>query len=342
MKALSILPEYTMEIFMGEKIIEYRTWQTDYRGDLLICSSSKKQPGYVCGYAFFVVPLLDIKPDEEPAYTDSGKTVTQYDWILGKPKAIRPIPVKGKLHLYDVDDSLIQYIDGGDIGALKTEEEAAEFRAKYILQYLDPLAFHKNDGKTGVCIRMEPVFLPKWQPKTAKSKTDKDMPVSELADYLLLFDPNPPTTVEYCRKYTDMNSNLRYPSQKACTVYWLNGKEVEELPSIKAVYDGIASVFGLLWFAEALGETPNTLKAAMSAAVAAKENATSGICDAFRQFVPFERIKTLIHHPENWQIDPALTMLVEYKQKDRVPYISKGCKTDFMRILRQEGIYFDN
>ena len=65
MKALSIYPEPVMEIFLGYKTIEYRTWQTDYRGDLLICAGSKKQPGYVNGYAYFVVPLLDIRPEEE-------------------------------------------------------------------------------------------------------------------------------------------------------------------------------------------------------------------------------------------------------------------------------------
>ena len=100
---------------------------------------------------------------------------------------------------------MIQYIDSGDIGALKTEEEAAEFRAKFIQEFLDPLVYHKNDGKTDVSNRMEPVFLPKWQPKTAKSRTDKDMPVSELADHLLLFYPYPPTTVEYSRNYADMD-----------------------------------------------------------------------------------------------------------------------------------------
>ena len=36
MKALSIRPEYTFDIFMGEQTYEERTWQTDYRGDLLI------------------------------------------------------------------------------------------------------------------------------------------------------------------------------------------------------------------------------------------------------------------------------------------------------------------
>ena len=72
MKALSIHPTYTMDIFMGEKNIEYRTWSTDYRGDLLICASSQKEPGYVCGYAFMVVPLLDIREAEEEGSAASG------------------------------------------------------------------------------------------------------------------------------------------------------------------------------------------------------------------------------------------------------------------------------
>ena len=49
---------------MGDKTIEYRTWQTDYRGDLLICAGAKKEVGYVNGYAYFVVSLLDVRPSE--------------------------------------------------------------------------------------------------------------------------------------------------------------------------------------------------------------------------------------------------------------------------------------
>lgn len=150
MKALSILPEFTLDIFMGEKAVEYRTWQTDYRGDLLVCASSKKRPGYVCGYAFLVVPLLEIRAEEQPVYSDDGKPLTQYDWILGAPKLIKPIPVKGKLHLFDVDDALIEYVDGGDLGAYASKEEADAFRTGYMQQYLEPLACKTKDGGEGL------------------------------------------------------------------------------------------------------------------------------------------------------------------------------------------------
>ena len=40
MKALSIIPWYAMDILEGYKTVECRTWKTNYRGPILICSSS--------------------------------------------------------------------------------------------------------------------------------------------------------------------------------------------------------------------------------------------------------------------------------------------------------------
>lgn len=158
MKALSVRPEYTFDIFMGEQTFEERTWKTDHRGDLLICASAKKEPGYVNGYAYFVVSLLDIQPSKEDWFDENGKRVTMYQWALGKPRAIEPIPVKGKLHLYDVDDALIHYVDGGDLGAYATPEEANAFIDAYIKKYLDPLAY--NPKKTRKSKSTEEEALP--------------------------------------------------------------------------------------------------------------------------------------------------------------------------------------
>lgn len=41
MKALSIHPEYAMNIIKGLKTIEVRSWTTKYRGDMLICATAK-------------------------------------------------------------------------------------------------------------------------------------------------------------------------------------------------------------------------------------------------------------------------------------------------------------
>ena len=93
MKALSIWPEYATEIAKGEKTEEYRVWQTDYRGDLLICSSAKKQKGFLSGHALCIVTLVDIDELIDDTYA----------WILENPRMIKPIPLKGQLHLWDYD-----------------------------------------------------------------------------------------------------------------------------------------------------------------------------------------------------------------------------------------------
>lgn len=105
MKALSIHPEYAMEILLGTKIEEYRTWTTKYRGDLLICNSAKKTHGAVAGYALCVAKITGIREinDENGHY---------YGWQIAPFKAggsywIMPLRVKGQLRLFNVDDQLI-------------------------------------------------------------------------------------------------------------------------------------------------------------------------------------------------------------------------------------------
>ena len=101
MKALSLHPMYAAEIAVGDKPEEYRTWKTDYRGDLLICASTYKDDWfYPRGCALCVVNLYDIKWSEE---NDC------YAWQIKDIRPIVPFPVKGKLHLYDVDDKLIKF-----------------------------------------------------------------------------------------------------------------------------------------------------------------------------------------------------------------------------------------
>lgn len=101
MKALSLHPMYAAEIAVGDKPEEYRTWKTDYRGDLLICASTYNDDWeYPRGFALCVVNLYDIKWLEDDEC---------YAWQLKDIRPVKPFPVKGKLHLYDVDDGLIKF-----------------------------------------------------------------------------------------------------------------------------------------------------------------------------------------------------------------------------------------
>ena len=100
MKALSIHPFYVDQILSGEKTIEYRTWFTHYRGDLLICATAKKKKGTISGHALCVVTLEDIQ-----------QGLYNYEWILSDIRYIKPIPLKGKLNLWNYDGE-IEYLPG--------------------------------------------------------------------------------------------------------------------------------------------------------------------------------------------------------------------------------------
>ena len=127
MKALSIHPGYAGLIFAGEKTVECRTWKTDYRGDLLICSTAKKFHDTIPGHALCVVTLKDIVPFTKehikPACMDGFKVEPGlYAWILDNLRIIRPIPLKGKLSLWDYD---------GEIEYLKQPETDEEDEKMY-------------------------------------------------------------------------------------------------------------------------------------------------------------------------------------------------------------------
>lgn len=105
MKALSLHPIYADAIAAGEKKEEYRTWQTPYRGDLLICASTYNDgPEFVRGHAICVAELYDIEAPK--------KGTRNFSWRLRKIRLIEPFPVKGKLHLFDVSDALVKPFPG--------------------------------------------------------------------------------------------------------------------------------------------------------------------------------------------------------------------------------------
>lgn len=101
MKALSVRGDYIMDMIVGKKKIEYRTWKTNYRGPLLMCSTTKKVAGAAPGYAICVVNLKSI---QYFSFEDL------YYWNIELVDVIKPIHVKGQLKLFNVDDDLIKPI----------------------------------------------------------------------------------------------------------------------------------------------------------------------------------------------------------------------------------------
>lgn len=98
MKALSVRCDYVMQMINGTKKIEYRTWKTNYRGPILMCSTAKRVPNSAPGYALCVMDLYRI---------DWNDVDQCYYWYIKLKNLIDPIKVKGQLKLFNVDDDVI-------------------------------------------------------------------------------------------------------------------------------------------------------------------------------------------------------------------------------------------
>jgi hypothetical protein len=132
MKTISLLQPWATLVIMGVKTIETRSWQTAYRGPLLIHASKGKKGSILCsrpplsqyiedfhrlpfGAIIGSVSLQEIVPVEqlhlsgrqianltleETAFGNEAKG--RYAWLLSDPVALQtPIPVKGTLGLWD-------------------------------------------------------------------------------------------------------------------------------------------------------------------------------------------------------------------------------------------------
>ncbi len=96
MKALTVHQPFAQDILCGDKTVEYRTWRTKHRGDLLICSAvsnDKVLKDYcILGHALGIVELYDIREGEEG-----------FEWLLRNPRFVKPFPVRGMPGVFNVD-----------------------------------------------------------------------------------------------------------------------------------------------------------------------------------------------------------------------------------------------
>lgn len=104
-KAISLKQPWANLVASGKKTIETRVWKTNYRGDLVVCSSQnpKIKP---FGVALCIVELYDIKPmtkkHEEKACIKLYPGA--YSWFLTNLRPISPpIPVKGSLGIFELN-----------------------------------------------------------------------------------------------------------------------------------------------------------------------------------------------------------------------------------------------
>ena len=114
MKALSLKQPWAGMIANGEKTIETRTWRTNHRGDLLICSSKKfdeyatpdmfsDATCFVRGMTICVVNVVACVPMEEKHVIEACCDVYEgaWAWILEDIRIVKNLPVKGVLNIFD-------------------------------------------------------------------------------------------------------------------------------------------------------------------------------------------------------------------------------------------------
>jgi hypothetical protein len=119
-KALSVRQPWATLICTGDKTIEWRSWQTKYRGELLICASGTPSEEYrdipvedridfPLGVATGSARLVDIHPfskaDFDGALFDWLPDPPGFAWVFDNQVFFHEqawFPVKGKLHIFDV------------------------------------------------------------------------------------------------------------------------------------------------------------------------------------------------------------------------------------------------
>lgn len=123
MKALSVKQPWAFLIGGSEKTVELRSWQTDYRGKILICASKSEKDSWAlvdgeyhqlpAGVMMCVADLVDVKKIENTPEMQNAAFVDDiengvYGWFLENIQHCRLKPVSGRLRLFDVDDAEIE------------------------------------------------------------------------------------------------------------------------------------------------------------------------------------------------------------------------------------------
>jgi hypothetical protein len=114
LRALTVRQPFASMIARKEKGLEYRSWSTRYRGDLLVCSSSRADEP--CsdpdGVAVCIVKLADIaRPSElglDPRKLGLERGEDPFCWLFQRPRAVPHLAVRGRLKLWEPDSSLIR------------------------------------------------------------------------------------------------------------------------------------------------------------------------------------------------------------------------------------------
>lgn len=101
-KAISLKQPWANLVATEKKTIETRKWKTNYRGEIVICSS-QNPPIKPAGYALCTAELYHIEPMKKEHEEKACIKVYPgaYSWFLRNIKPLnKPVPVKGRLVIF--------------------------------------------------------------------------------------------------------------------------------------------------------------------------------------------------------------------------------------------------
>lgn len=124
MKAISLWQPWASAMAIGVKTIETRGWNTNYRGDIVICSAKRKprreecfdEYGYQCalteplGFALCVVEIIDCVKSEairdslsDPELKNGDYSNGRFAWITSNLRQLKtPISIIGRQGIFNV------------------------------------------------------------------------------------------------------------------------------------------------------------------------------------------------------------------------------------------------
>lgn len=115
MKVLTIKEPWATLILEGKKTIETRTWNTNYRGIILL-HASKNPPSPIAGKIFAVANLYDCKQMTEEHEKDACCEIypKAKSWFLSDIRQLKvPVETKGSLGLWELPENLREAIFNG-------------------------------------------------------------------------------------------------------------------------------------------------------------------------------------------------------------------------------------
>lgn len=126
MRTLAVRQPWATHIAEGTKIVELRSWQTKYRGPVLIAASGKPLkvtndngvietlPTQVLVCVVDLINVFDVTAENLDDVIEMAGCSTapgfHYAWLLNNPRMVRPVPHKGKLNLYETPETAIEYL----------------------------------------------------------------------------------------------------------------------------------------------------------------------------------------------------------------------------------------